>query len=155
LKDEFFFNFSLEHYKIAHDIFQAIDDKIKNLLGIIMAIFPIVIGIGYYLLSTFNMMSFLLFSFSLLSLLASAFVGFLALFPTKIGLINTYTFYNDHYDEELDDIKESAAVTISFLTEHMIKEGDKKSTMLKYMLAFLLVNNLLLLITFVVLFFKL
>jgi len=101
------------------------------------------------------MMSFLLFSFSLLSLLASAFVGFLALFPTKIGLINTYTFYNDHYDEELDDIKESAAVTISFLTEHMIKEGDKKSTMLKYMLAFLLVNNLLLLITFVVLFFKL
>lgn len=154
MKDEFFLNISIEQYKIIHDVFKTIDDKVKNIMGIIIAIFPIIVGIGYYLLSIFSLWSFIFFGISLLSLFMSTVIGYFAYMPIKIDLINPKALYDEYYQENLDDTKETIAVTIGSFVENMSKNCVNKSDKLKYMLFFLLGSNICLLITFIFLFLK-
>jgi uncharacterized membrane protein YagU involved in acid resistance len=152
MKEEYFSKLSMEFYQISHDIFQNTDEKIKNMIGINMAIFPIIFGIAYYFISKFTALSAALFLLSLLFLSISTIIGLLAYVPTTVGLLNPKSFYNEHYKEELPDIYEHAAVTIGFLVEKMREESIRKSSKLRNMLWFLIIANLLLLTTFTVLF---
>jgi uncharacterized membrane protein YagU involved in acid resistance len=155
LSEDFFLKLSIHQYDLAHTIYQKLDDKVKNLLSIIMSLFPITIGIGYYLLSNLTQYAKCSFFLSLGFLIFSAIVGIFAYMPNmKIGLLNPKAFYDRHYSESLSEITTYSAVTIGWLVEIIGEKCEEKSSMLKIMHIFLLIYNVTLVMTLIFLFAK-
>lgn len=153
-KPNFFYNIALEHYKLSREIYKNLDNKLKEFLQIIFALFPILSGLGYYFIGSFSLLSFTTFTLALLFLLVSAFIGFFGYYPREFGILNPKGFYDDHCSEKYDEILEKAAVTIGSYVPEIGKNIVEKSKHLKYMIFFFIISNLFLLFSLISLYLK-
>lgn len=89
------------------------NSKITDILKLTFTIMTLIAGLMYFIISNteFDLPVYLIIS--VMFFFGAAILGVVAHLPSSIEFLHPKPFYEGHFDEELDDIIEVAAVTIA------------------------------------------
>ncbi len=135
MSEEFFYNLSVTQYKLVHDIYDKLDDKISDIIKTNLTFITINFGIGYFLIDKFlSVWSTIPFIMSISFLTWSTILGLINRKPLDIDYLHPLEFYNRHYNEDLIDIIETASVTIGDSIYSIEDQCKSKANLLRDMI---------------------
>jgi hypothetical protein len=123
-KADLFRELTLDVYRQINEANVSIDSKTHNMLALAIGLLPLILGLFYFVISNSSQVRIIFPSVVLISLacgvalfVTAIVIGAWSYRPRDFDSLQAHGFLQDHKDEALIDVKETAAATLATIVE--------------------------------------